>query len=318
MRPMKRVLLVWLALLIPACTPGPGPAAVTPGSTPTLRGLPTFTASPVFPTALPTGTPAPSLTPLPTATPLVHLIQSGDTLIAIAVRYNVSLEALETSNPGINPQNLQLGQAVIVPAPEGIPAPEGGPVPTALPVEAGSFSCAPTPVGSLLCLGEFVNRLDQPITNLSVNVAILNPDNSIADTAIAYAPLDWIPPGASVPLGAVFASGSQRAAAAQVVSADSGAGLADRFTMLDVGQVSGASTSGGFALSGAVTNSTAAEIQRVILVGTVYNSASAVTGYRRIAIEQPLEPGVSMAFSITLPGVSSAAHWAVLAQGRTR
>src|SRR6185503_2042579 len=116
------------------------------------------------------------------------------------------------------------------------------------------------------------------------------------------------PPGASVPLGAVFATGSQRVAVGHVQTADSGAGLIDRYALLAVGDVSGVSTSAGFSLSGAVTNTTAVEMRQVILVGSVYNSASAVAGYRRIAIEQPLGPGASMSFSIILPGVSSAAR----------
>jgi LysM repeat protein len=318
MRPMKAVRLLWIAVWIAGCTPGPGPAFLTPGPTATLRGLPSATASPVFPTALASDTPAPSPTPLPTATPMVHVIQSGDTLIAIAVRYNVSLEALEAANPGLNPQNLQLGQPIIVPAPEAVPGETGGIVPTALPIQAGSFTCAPSPVGSLLCLGEVVNSLDQPITNLSVRVTLLNPDESAGGSAVTYAPLDWIPPGASVPMGVVFASGSQQAALAQVMTADSGLGLAERFSMLAVSEVAGAATTAGFTLSGSLTNTAPIEMPTVIVVGTVYNSALAVTAYRRVVIEQPLGPGASLSFTLTLPGVSSAARWAVLAQGRTQ
>jgi hypothetical protein len=50
----------------------------------------------------------------------------------------------------------------------------------------------------------------------------------------------------------------------------------------------------------------------------VYNSAGAVIGYRKIALIEPLAADAGAQFSITLPGVASAARWAVVAEGRTR
>ena len=314
---MKKALIIVATLLV-ACSSRPTTTPIAP--TATLRGLPTATASPVFPTALPTDTPAPTSTLMPTATPIAYVIQKGDTLISIAVEYNVSLEAIEAANPGIDPGNLQLGQTVFVPAPEG-GVPSAAVASTPLPVNVGVFTCAPTPVASLICFGEFVNTTDGPITNLSVRVTLLNLDNTTGDSVVVYAPLDLIPPGTAVPLTAVFASGAsgnQRSAVGTVLTADSGAALADRYATLTVSDVAGAESSGGFTLGGAVTNVAAVTVKNIVVVGTVYNSAGAVIGYRKIALIEPLAADAGAQFSITLPGVASAARWAVVAEGRTR
>ncbi len=321
---MKRLLL--LTLLLAACTT-PAPAGtdtsgepVEPPPTITLRALPTHTPTPGEPVEpLPTDTPLPTPTLLPTATPIVYVIQTGDTLIGIAVKHNITLEALEAINPGINPTNLQPGQAVFIPAPALDPlAPNQAVVATPLPVSLDSFQCSPTPVASLICLTEFTNTTDQPIINLSVKATLLNSDNSIGDSTVAFSPLDLIPPGASVPLGAVFNGGSQRLAIASPLTAEVGGGLADLYATLPVPDVTGASDGGAFTLTGTLTNTTPTALNTVVVVGTVYNAAGDVTGYRKIALTQPLAAGESASFSLSMPGVAEAARWQVLAQGRTR
>lgn len=323
---MKRLfLLILLTSLVVACgtptpvgTDTPG-EPVEPAPTATLRALPTHTASPAFPTALPTDTPLPTPTALPTATPIVYVIQSGDTLIGIAVKHDVTLEALEAINPGINPTNLQPGQAVFIPPPALDPlAPNQAAVATPLPITLDSFQCSPTPVASLICLTEFTNNTDQPIINLSVKATLLNSDNSIGDSTVAFSPLDLIPPGVSVPLGAVFNGGSQRLAIASPLTAEVGGGLADLYATLPVPNVTTSTTDGAFTLTGTLTNTSPTALNTIVVVGTVYNAAGAVTGYRKVTLPAPLAVGESAAFTLSMPGVAEAARWQVIAQGRTR
>ena len=64
-----------------------------------------------------------------------YRIRSGDTMSGIAVKFNVSLAALETANPQIaNPSMIHLNELLNVPA----PAPVAVPVPLTctLPVPA--------------------------------------------------------------------------------------------------------------------------------------------------------------------------------------
>jgi LysM repeat protein len=45
----------------------------------------------------------------------VYTIVSGDTFFSIAGRFNTTVEALIAANPGINPNNLSIGQVICIP-----------------------------------------------------------------------------------------------------------------------------------------------------------------------------------------------------------
>lgn len=44
-----------------------------------------------------------------------YTIRPGDTLYAIAKRFNTTIEAIMRANPGINPYNLLIGQVILIP-----------------------------------------------------------------------------------------------------------------------------------------------------------------------------------------------------------
>ncbi len=54
----------------------------------------------------------------------LYTIQPGDTLIEIARRFGYTLDALISINPGVNPNNLRVGEEICLP-----PSPGGGPFP---------------------------------------------------------------------------------------------------------------------------------------------------------------------------------------------
>jgi LysM repeat protein len=47
-----------------------------------------------------------------------HIIEPGDTLGNLAVWYNTTVEDIEDANPGIDPYNLIIGQAILIPVPD--------------------------------------------------------------------------------------------------------------------------------------------------------------------------------------------------------
>ena len=53
-----------------------------------------------------------------------YTIRPGDTLYLLAQRYNTTVEAIQRLNPGINPNNLQIGQVICIPGapPTGCPS----------------------------------------------------------------------------------------------------------------------------------------------------------------------------------------------------
>ena len=77
-----------------------------------------------------------------------YVIKSGDTLAAIASRFGVSIDDLETVNPGINAQNLHAGDSLRLPsgtaAQPTAAAPTAAP-PTQAPAPAATNTPAPPP-----------------------------------------------------------------------------------------------------------------------------------------------------------------------------
>ena len=109
------------------------------------QGVPTSTLEPTLtPTGTPTTQPTPTLTPsmAPTMTPAataelqestdswaVHVVARGDTPLGIALKYNVTLEALLLANGLDDDDVLSIGQELVVPS--GV----GGAEPVAAPAE---------------------------------------------------------------------------------------------------------------------------------------------------------------------------------------
>jgi tetratricopeptide (TPR) repeat protein len=66
----------------------------------------------------PSNAPSPGRTAAtPASSARTHLVKAGENPILIARKYGVSVEALMAANPKINPRRLQVGQALIIPAP---------------------------------------------------------------------------------------------------------------------------------------------------------------------------------------------------------
>jgi len=117
----------------------PTPTLVPPGEMPidltlTLAASPTIavtpTATPTSPPGVPAHTPTPTLTPTtPSGTPgapIVHVVQRGENLFRIALRYNTTVEAIAAANGIRNPQLIYVGQKLTIPKGGTTPPPGGG------------------------------------------------------------------------------------------------------------------------------------------------------------------------------------------------
>jgi len=101
-------------------------AAELPTFTPTVTSSPTITPSP-------TQTPTPTLTPmpLPTPTPLPpqpYTVQGGDTLLTIALEFDITVEELKAYN-GLDSDFINEGQGLLIPPPTPTPGPTQTPQP---------------------------------------------------------------------------------------------------------------------------------------------------------------------------------------------
>lgn len=106
--------LVTLCLPLPTCAPQR--ATAPPAPTATVSAAPTLapTPSPLPATII-------ALPPTPTATPapVVHPVQSGDTLLGLALRYGVPIAAIQLQNDLGESTVIYAGQTLIIPPPAG-------------------------------------------------------------------------------------------------------------------------------------------------------------------------------------------------------
>jgi LysM repeat protein len=92
----------------PATAPGAATAPVAAPPVPNAAPTPT-----TMPPAATTTTTAPS-----SDTPKKYTVVKGDSFSKIAGKYGVSVSALESANPGIDPKKLQVGKDLVIPAAE--------------------------------------------------------------------------------------------------------------------------------------------------------------------------------------------------------
>lgn len=91
-------------------------ATVTPTATDTPMLSPTPTATRTS-TAPPTSTPTATSTATPTPTPVIYVVQSGDTLLSIAIEYGTTVDALLQANDLDERQMIYTGQELVIATP---------------------------------------------------------------------------------------------------------------------------------------------------------------------------------------------------------
>jgi len=193
------------ALLAASCgriiTPAPTgtPTAVMPSVRATLTLTRRATFTPVL------VTPMPTFTPTVTPTPALYTVQPGDTLLAIAAQFGVSVQSIQEINGIIDPRRLQLGQVLIIPAPQGETQELPSPTPTPVPLEVQKVNFQRTPAEGLWALGEVYNPGTMPVTNVLVQVALLDGEGQQLAAERGYLQLDVVPPRQAVAFAIHFA-----------------------------------------------------------------------------------------------------------------
>lgn len=107
--------LAVLALSAAACGDGGGEEEVGPDVSP----APTALGDSATPVVNPDGSPADGD---PTCTPQTYEVQSGDTLLGIALEFDVSVEAIAGASGVADPNVLEIGQELTIPCPGQLPA----------------------------------------------------------------------------------------------------------------------------------------------------------------------------------------------------
>jgi LysM repeat protein len=166
----------------------------TPQATPTLVIAITQEAT-LRPTATPAPyTPAPTATPTITPTPVIYQVRSGDSLLAIASNYHVTVRSLTDANGITDPGSLQVGQELVIPQEAPAAEGEGTPTvqPTPLPFTIENVSFSRTPLGGLWCFGEIHNTAGMDLEQAGVVITLLDAGGKPLAQAETNALLDLI------------------------------------------------------------------------------------------------------------------------------
>lgn len=276
-------------------------------TTPPAETIPTTTATLIEPTAA----------PAPTATPVVYTIQSGDTLLDIALRYDIPLETLRAANPqaaGL----LQVGQQLVIPPPStSMPDEEDVAesisltlaTPTPLPMRAESPACYALTDERALCLGLVYNVSSETVVSVQVRVQSGEGETAALVTAAVDQPI--LEPGSAGVYVAEIAwsgdtPGGDLAAlrTVEVASADPAASAA--YVTLAVQDVSQQQEGRHYALSGQVRNTTGQAVAAARLYLALVDAQSRVIGYRVVELPGTLEAGDSASFSAQVSSFTDA------------
>jgi len=194
--------LLVLTLLLAACqTELP---AASPSATRTLLPYDTPTPSATVPVPQPIQGTLPALGPTPT--PFVHIIQQGETMLGIALRYGVSLEDLLLINPGVDPGFLTIGAQLRIPGEGGEAVDSLLPSPTPVPMLVSAVRCFDLPTGRMVCLVGVENQTGGNIEGLSVVIKLFDSSGDLLDASLADSALDLLPDGMELPLSSAFSS----------------------------------------------------------------------------------------------------------------
>lgn len=162
------IVVVWLAemrrpdqeALAASYTP-PAPIVLIATSTPAIIGSTGAVDAPTPQQQAPESVVTPSPAPTTSSEPEIYVVQDGDSLFAIALRYNVTVDQLLEANNLTNPDYVFSGQRLTIPGPGGTTTSATG--------QTGAAPAVPTGLSL---------RVEQPNNLAEEHVAIVNDGSS--------------------------------------------------------------------------------------------------------------------------------------------
>jgi LysM repeat protein len=296
--------------------PTPMPPTMTPTVTPTA--LPTAQATP---TPAPY-TPEPTATPTLEPTPVVHTIAAGETLISIARKYGVSVQAIQEVNGITDPRTLRVSQKIRIPTdPDaqlgvGTPTPE----PTPLSVEISPVYFGSESSGTLWGLGEVKNPGSQPLEGVRIGLQLLDDNGQVLAEGETPIAINLLEPGASSPFGIRFGQAPADFANYFATALDAyPAHLGGYYRDLQVLDVRGEGERYyTFHLTGVVRNTGPEDAVEVMVTATLYDVLGQIIGFRRVEPEHNVIPlGGETTFTLSIiPLGGPVDSWQVSAEAR--
>lgn len=315
--------LLLSAMLLMGCgrviTPTPVTSPLAATDTPVAQAV-TATYTPRATSTPRQVTPVPTPTPTITATPVIYTVQSGDTLLRIALEFSVSTEAIQEANGILDPRFLQIGQTLIIPPPEEGPEATASPTPTPFPLDVTRINFLQSGQGNLWCLGAVENPGSTPLTEVVVEASLLDANGVLLAREAAYTQLDVVMPDQAVPFAVLFTDPPAEFAQYQVEPVSAVPLLGESRYYFDLepldthGSPEGTSI---YRVSGQLRNYGGSDASAIRLVTVAYDAQNQVLAQRQAELAvNVLKAGATTPFDIELLiPAGTVDHFEVLAQG---
>lgn len=260
--------------------------------------------TPDKPTVTPTRSAAVQIALQPTAqpspTPNLYTVKENDTLLDIAIEFDVDITDLQDANPLVDPRALQIGQQLLIPDDDFTPPVEIDP-PPALPMTAPA--CYSTPTESVFCLGLIENDQLDVIEHLQVKVQLFNREGQILAEMVTTLEQTLLPPGEIAPYRVLF-PGIQidhvGGAVAALVAGEISTTTDDRFVPLLLENIQTSTHGRYYLLAVDIVNSTEQTTAPPRLIFTLVDFNGGIYGYRVWEGQAPLPPSVRLNVNLSL------------------
>jgi LysM repeat protein len=239
------------------------------------------------------------ITPLPPSpTPVLVTVAAGDTLLGIALRYNITLETLLAANPGVDPQFLSVGTVLTIPGADGSVVADPVSQATPVPLELTQPKCWGQASGGEWCVISVHNANAYGVENILIQMDRVGSDGVIRISTEAAPLLDQIPADSALPVMVYFADAQPgeftiaSLVSAFSVAADSSRYLKTSFTeavQVDIApEGKQASVNGNIKLEGGQPDAL-----RLWVLVVAYNADGGVVGVRRWENQAGLQSGAN-------------------------
>jgi LysM repeat protein len=183
--------------VLAACTPITT-ATITPRKPGQLTPFSTLTPSL---TIIPQQAVTQSEIATPTPAPQVYKVKKDELGSSIALRYGITLQELQSSNPGVDLNFLKENQELIIPPRQQTPVPDlSSPTPALLSVH--NVTCYPASEGAGWCIGTIRNDLPDEVMYISGEFVLKGTNQTWQKSFTSL--INMLPPGKQIPVFALF------------------------------------------------------------------------------------------------------------------
>ncbi len=137
----------------------------------------------------------------PTPPPQVYKVKKDELGSTIALRFGITLQMLQSSNPGVDLNFLKENQELIIPPTQKTPAPDlSSPTPAILSIK--DLACYPASEGAGWCIGVIRNDLPDAVMYITGEFVLKGANQTWQKSFTSL--INMLPPGNQIPVFALF------------------------------------------------------------------------------------------------------------------